>query len=111
MRKITTERDTLQERMASASRQLQDVRADNNKYRGLHSKLVVALSEIKTEAKTLISAHKEDVAAIDAHTERLSKGAKRVKTLEKRVVALFASRDVPRSGLEDDENGSGAPRG
>lgn len=47
---IVFERDTIQGEVASVGHQLDDARAESNKYRDLHTELVAVLSKVRAEA-------------------------------------------------------------
>ncbi|XP_009787934.1 uncharacterized protein [Nicotiana sylvestris] len=72
---ITFERDTLQGKVTLVERQLRDAKEDSDKYRGLHSELVAALSRIKAETEALVSSHGKEAIVANACVERASEGA------------------------------------
>ncbi|XP_070021938.1 uncharacterized protein [Nicotiana sylvestris] len=59
---IVSEIDTLQGEMASVGHQLNDTREESNKYRDLHTELVVALPKVRAKAEELVSSYKDDIA-------------------------------------------------
>nr|XP_009795796.1 PREDICTED: girdin-like [Nicotiana sylvestris] len=68
----TSKRDTLHRKVVSIRHQLHDARAESNKYKDLHTELVVALSGAKAKTEALVSSYKEDVVAANAQARKVS---------------------------------------
>ncbi|XP_070022619.1 uncharacterized protein [Nicotiana sylvestris] len=67
---IASERDTLQRKVVLVVHQLHDARAKSNKYKDLHTELVVVLYRVMAEAEELVSSYKEDVVATNAQARK-----------------------------------------
>ncbi|XP_019251610.1 PREDICTED: uncharacterized protein LOC109230600 [Nicotiana attenuata] len=68
---IVPERDTLRGEVVSVGHQLDDARAESNKCKDLHTKLVAALSEVRAEAEAFVSSYKEDAATANAKARKV----------------------------------------
>ncbi|XP_070010676.1 uncharacterized protein [Nicotiana sylvestris] len=104
---IASKRDTLQGKMVSARHQLHDARVESNKYKDLHTELVVVLCGARAKAEELISSYKDDVVTANAWAKKIE----RVKTLEEEAAALLASEGETSSGSEDDKDEGEIPEG
>lgn len=113
IREMTSERDTLQGKVTLVERQLQDAKEESDKYRGFHSKLVAALSQIKAEAEAFVSLHGEEAIVANARVERASEEAspnlpravnRAWPNLRKQTVG-----GVPDGSSDDAKNEGGSP--
>ncbi|XP_070022830.1 uncharacterized protein [Nicotiana sylvestris] len=72
---IVSKRDTVQREVASVGHQLDDARAESNKYKDLHTRLVAVLSKVRAEAKEFVSSYKDDDATANAQARKVSEKA------------------------------------
>ncbi|XP_070002653.1 uncharacterized protein [Nicotiana sylvestris] len=63
---IVSKRDTLQGTVVSVRHQFDGTRVESNKYKGLHTELVTALSKVRAEVEAFMASYKEDAATVNA---------------------------------------------
>jgi len=76
MDKVSSVKESLQEKLTSIECQLQGARGGSYKYKALHAEVVIELSVAKSEAAALMSSYQKDVAAANARPRKVSEEAK-----------------------------------
>ncbi|XP_019229659.1 PREDICTED: uncharacterized protein LOC109210662 [Nicotiana attenuata] len=132
MDEVSSNKETLREKLTSVEHQLQGAKGESRKYKDLHAESVAELSAAKFDVDALISSYRKDVTAANARARKASEEAKlealedvyaggidlsakikRVKALEEESTVLLSfddgSTSGSTSGSEDDEDEGEVP--
>ncbi|XP_070010591.1 uncharacterized protein [Nicotiana sylvestris] len=75
MDEMSSNKETLREKLTSVECQLQGARGESRKCKALHAERVADLSVAKSEATALMSSYRKDVVAANARARKMSKEA------------------------------------
>uniref|UniRef100_A0A1S4C4U8 Uncharacterized protein n=1 Tax=Nicotiana tabacum TaxID=4097 RepID=A0A1S4C4U8_TOBAC len=102
---VSSDKETLREKLTSVECQLQGARGESLKYKDIHYEIVAELSAAKSEAAELMSSNRKDVDAANARARKISEEA------ELKLSDALENASDSTSGSEDDEDDGEVPEG